>query len=169
METVDWIILGVIAVSSLISIKRGFVREALSLVNFVVAIVVAWMFGGQVSMLLVDYIALPSIRLAAAVVMLFVATLFIGALLTRLVSQGVKMSGLGGTDSFLGMCFGLARGVLAVLVVIGLLYYLTPAAKDGWWQESALIPHVVNTVEWLAPMLWEQGGQLIGNTEGANT
>ena len=162
MGTVDWVILSVIVASALISIMRGFVKEALSLVNLVVAIVVSRMFCQKVSELLVDYVAIPSIRLAFAVVLLFVASLFVGSLITRLVSQGVKISGLGSTDSFLGMCFGLARGVLVVWVVLVALY-LTPMKDDSWWRESALIPHFMSALDWLAPVIREQGGQLINH------
>ena len=161
MGTVDWVILGVIVASALVSIMRGFVKEALSLVNLVVAIMVSRMFCLQVSELLVEYVAIPSIRLAIAVVLLFVVSLFVGSLITRLVSQGVKISGLGSTDSFLGMCFGLARGVLVVWIILVALFYLTPMKDDSWWRESALIPHFMGALDWIAPMIREQGGQLI--------
>ncbi|MCP5854482.1 CvpA family protein, partial [Klebsiella pneumoniae] len=44
---VDWAIIAIIAVSTLISLKRGFVKEALSLLIWIIAGAVAWMFGGS--------------------------------------------------------------------------------------------------------------------------
>ena len=63
---VDWAIIAVIAVSSLISLKRGFVKEALSLLTWIIAGVVAWMFGGALSHHLAEYISTPSAQVIAA-------------------------------------------------------------------------------------------------------
>jgi membrane protein required for colicin V production len=169
MGAIDWAILGVIVISTLISIKRGFVKEALSLTNLVVAVVLSRMFGGQVSSLLVDVIEIPSVRLGVAMAALFFCSLIVGGLITRLMSEVIRVSGLDGTDSFLGMFFGLARGGLIVLVVIAVLHYLVPVEQDTWWRESLLIPHFVSAVEWLGPMLWEQGEQLIDDAMGRVT
>ena len=54
MNWADWAILGILLVSSLISIKRGFVKEALSLVTWLVAFVVAVLFGDRLAVLLTD-------------------------------------------------------------------------------------------------------------------
>jgi len=59
---VDWAIIAVIAISSLISLKRGFVKEALSLLTWIIAGVVAWMFGGALAQHLVEFIETPSAR-----------------------------------------------------------------------------------------------------------
>lgn len=71
---VDWAIVAIIGVSALISIKRGFVKEALSLVVWIVAGVVAWLFGGAVAQHLTNFIDIPSARVIAACALLFVAT-----------------------------------------------------------------------------------------------
>ncbi|MGV2837515.1 CvpA family protein, partial [Pseudomonas shirazensis] len=57
---VDWAIIAVIAVSTLISLTRGFVKEALSLVIWITAGAVAWMFGGSLAQYLESYIQTPS-------------------------------------------------------------------------------------------------------------
>ena len=59
---VDWAILAIIAVSAVISLKRGFVKEALSLLTWIIAGIVAWMFGGALAQHLTDYIETPSMR-----------------------------------------------------------------------------------------------------------
>jgi len=63
---VDWAIIAVIAISSLISLRRGFFKEALSLLTWIVAGVVAWMFGGALSQHLDGFIDTPSMRVIAA-------------------------------------------------------------------------------------------------------
>ena len=77
---VDWAIVAIVAISALISLSRGFVKEALSLLTWIIAGVVAWMFGGALALHLVEFIETPSARVIAACAMLFIATLLVGAL-----------------------------------------------------------------------------------------
>lgn len=144
---VDWAIVAVIALSALISLTRGFVKEALSLLTWVIAGLVAWLFGGALADLLVDYIATPSIRVITACAILFVLTLILGGLINYLIGQLVLVTGLTGTDRFLGMVFGAARGALLVVVAVGLLS-LAPVEGDVWWRESSLIPHFLLVADW---------------------
>ncbi|QJD58104.1 CvpA family protein [Pseudomonas sp. gcc21] len=144
---VDWVIIGTIVVSALISLSRGFVKEALSLLTWVIAGLVAWMFGGAFADLLTGYIETPSLRVIVACGILFVLTLILGGLLNYLIGQLVVATGLSGTDRFLGMVFGAARGVLLVVVAAGLLS-LAPVEADDWWRQSQLIPHFLLVADW---------------------
>ncbi|WP_194787718.1 CvpA family protein [Pseudomonas sp. UFMG81] len=144
---VDWAIIAIIAISSLISLKRGFVKEALSLVIWIVAGALAWMFGGSLSVYLESYIQTPSMRTIAGCAILFVATLLVGAMLNFLIGELIRVTGLSGTDRFLGMAFGAARGALLVVVAVGLLS-LGPVQQDPWWQESRLIPQFLLVADW---------------------
>ena len=100
---VDWAFIAVVVISSLISLRRGFVKEALSLLTWIVAGVIAWMFGGALSHYLADYISTPSFQVIAACAILFVLTLLVGALINFLIGELVRVTGLSGTDRFLGM------------------------------------------------------------------
>jgi len=144
---VDWAIIAIIAISSLISLSRGFVKEALSLLTWIVAGVVAWMFGGALSQHLDAYIQTPSMRVIAACAILFIATLLVGALVNYLVGELIRVTGMSGTDRFLGMVFGGARGALLVVLLVGLLS-LAPVQQDTWWHESTLIPHFLLVADW---------------------
>lgn len=144
---VDWAILGVVIISALISLKRGFVKEALSLVIWIAAGAVAWMFGASLSQYLVNYIETPSLRVMAGCSILFVATLLVGAMVNFLIGELILVTGLSGTDRFLGMAFGAARGGLLVVVAIGLLS-LGPVQQDQWWQQSRLVPQFLMVADW---------------------
>jgi membrane protein required for colicin V production len=137
----DWTILAILAVSCLISLVRGFVREALSLLVWGLASFVAITFHERLDAVFARWISTPSIRSLLAFVVLFVITLIIGSLITRLLHSLVEVSGLGGLDRLLGMVFGAARGLLLVLALVILLPILLPVQKDSWWQQSKLIPH----------------------------
>lgn len=144
---VDWAIIAIIAISTLISLKRGFVKEALSLLIWIIAGAVAWMFGGSLSVYLESYIQTPSMRVIVGCGILFVATLLVGAMLNFLIGELIRVTGLSGTDRFLGMVFGAARGGLLVVVALGLLS-LGPVQQDAWWQESRLIPRFLLVADW---------------------
>lgn len=155
---IDWIIIAIISLSGLISLKRGFVKEALSLATWIVAGILAWMFGGSLSQHLADYIATPSARVMAACALLFVVTLLLGALVNHLLGELIRVTGLSGTDRFLGMVFGAARGALLVVVVVGLLS-LAPVQQDPWWQQSVLVPQFLMVADWSKDLILRLGIQ----------
>lgn len=139
--------MGLVLLSGLISIKRGFVKEALSLVTWVIALIVARMFGGNLAHLLGDLVTTPSARWGIAYVILFASTLVVGALVNHLVAEFVKVTGLTGTDRIFGMVFGVSRGlVILTAIVFGLQFTAVPL--DPWWKDSLIIPHFELLVEW---------------------
>jgi len=141
MNWADWAIIGILVLSALISIKRGFVREALSLATWVAAVIVAVIFSEPLSFLLIDHLDTPSVREMVAFAILFVATLLAGSLLSYLMGALIQVTGLSGTDRLLGMLFGLARGAIIIMVCLIFVPGLLPVEQDAWWQESQLIPH----------------------------
>lgn len=163
---VDALILGVIAISALISLSRGFIKEALSLVTWIVAGVIAWMFGGSLAHHFEPYIDTPSVRIIAACALLFVVTLLIGALVNFLLAQLVRATGLTGTDRLLGMVFGAARGLLLIVILVGLLS-LAPVQHDSWWQQSTLIPHFLLIADWSKNLILGLSGEWISTAQNA--
>src|SRR5690625_5741006 len=87
MNWADWVILGILLVSSLISIKRGFVKEALSLATWLVAFIVAMLFSDRLALLLINLIETPSIREMVAFAVLFASTLVVCAMVNHLRSE----------------------------------------------------------------------------------
>lgn len=155
MIWVDWVILAIIGVSALISLMRGFVREALSLAGWIAAFLLAKFFYEPLSELLVEHIETNSIRLGVSWLAIFVATLVAAGVINYTVGRMVDAAGLSGTDRLLGMFFGAMRGVLIVaLIVLGLKQF-TPVPKDKWWGESSLIPHMEIVATWFYEKLGE--------------
>lgn len=152
MNWVDYSILAIIGVSVLISLWRGFTKEALSLAGWVIAVWVALTFADRLQVLLEPHISVPSLRLMVAFAILFVATLFIAGLVNYLAVQVIKKTGLSGTDRMVGVFFGVARGcvVVAVLVLVG---GMTPMPQDPWWHESQLMHYFQDMAIWLRQFL----------------
>ncbi|MCC5857063.1 MAG: CvpA family protein [Ectothiorhodospiraceae bacterium] len=157
MNWLDYAILAIVALSALISLVRGFVREVLSLLVWVLAFWVGIRFAQPLSEYLVDYIASPTLRLGAAFAGLFIATLLLGAIINYAAGQLVSRTGLTGTDRFIGVLFGVARGVIVVAVLM-LAAGLTALPREPWWQESLLAAQIqpwvcrIGVDEWLAEM-----------------
>lgn len=139
MNWADWTIITIIALSSLIGVSRGLIKEALSLVNWFAAFVVAMTFKVELAALMTELVTTPSLRQLAAFAILFVVTLIAGSLLSGLLAQLVKATGLSGTDRLLGLVFGAIRGAIVVLALVIILPKLIPVTQDGWWQQAQLI------------------------------
>ena len=148
MGIADTIILGIIGVSVLISIMRGFVKEAMSLVIWILAIWVAVSYYSPLDAKLINSIESPSVRVVTAFAILFVGTLVVGAIINRVLSVVVKQSGLSGTDRMLGIFFGTARGLLIIGVLV-LLAKETELPRENWWKESNFLGHFQELAGWL--------------------
>lgn len=148
MNSIDYIILGILLVSTVISFWRGFVREILSLLAWVAAMWIAVSFTPQVSILIENQVTNDSIRLIVAFLGLFITTLFVATLTNTLLSQLVKKTGLSGTDRMVGLIFGLARGGVIISVIV-LVVGITNIPQEAWWQESVLLGHFENLAIWL--------------------
>lgn len=133
--------------STLISLVRGFVKEAISLIVWVSAFFVASSFYQELATYLTNINDLM-LRNAAAIAILFITTLIVGALVNYLISQLVTKTGLSGTDRVLGLAFGALRGVLVVSAILFFMDAFTPAPNTSWWQDAVLIPEFKVIIEW---------------------
>ncbi len=148
MIWIDYTIIGLIVISSIIGLLRGFIREAFSLIIWVIALWVGLTFSREFSAFLETVISYPSARIAASFAILFFATLILGAMISYLLGELVKKTGLTGSDRFAGMIFGIARGLVVVAIIV-MLAGLTPLPEDSWWKESVLIPPFQSLAIWL--------------------
>ncbi len=169
---IDWVIIALITVSTLISLKRGgFVREALSLVTWVGAFIIARTFHPpQMQSLLESTVETPLVRLIAAFAILFFGTLIVGAIINNMIGHLVRATGLSATDRVLGMGgFGLLRGgVVVVIVAIAFTRY-TPLAEDTWWRTSVMIERLAVVEDWSRRTLGDEFARFLGPEQGAQT
>jgi len=161
---VDYLLIAVFFLSALMGLFRGLVKEALSLVGWVVAIWCAWLFGGAVAEWIPSVADGSIIETWVARILIVVVVLILSGLLNRFIAMVIDQSGLSGTDRMVGMVFGMARGV----VLVGLVVLMLDAVgfdADPWWQESKLIPYAAPLAERLGDMAGD-GIDLIGEQVG---
>ncbi len=141
MIWVDWLIVGIIGLSAVISLVRGFVREALSIVIWIMALWAAFHFTAPFAQLFLGGIELASVRLAVAAIILIICILVLGSMLSWLVGRLLQSTGLSGTDRLLGVVFGALRGLVTVTALVAVVSW-TPLCLDPWWRQSQLVPSI---------------------------
>lgn len=160
MVTLDWIFLAILVISLVVGAWRGLVYEVLSLLNWIAAFVLAQWFAPEVGLWLPIAGASEVVRYGAGFVLVFVAALFAGGLIAFVVRKLVAAIGLRPVDRVLGAAFGLARGVVVVLVV-GVLVGMTPWRTHDWWQESTGAQVATVSLHGLKPVLPQEFGKYL--------
>jgi membrane protein required for colicin V production len=152
MTWLDYAVLGVFAISLILGAWRGLVREVVSILGWVIAFLAANLLAGPLGPAMPEAIPTPELRVAAAYVAVFIASLVLTSLAGLLLSKVVKAVGLGGIDRLLGAAFGAARGVL-ILLAAALLAGLTSAPSQPYWRDSASGPLLAQAAGMLKPLL----------------
>ena len=157
LNWVDWFIIVVLALSTLLSLWRGFAREAISLAGWVAAFLVANIFVDQFASVLANWINNITGRYVAAYALLFVGTLMLAGVLGMLAAQLMKLTGLSILDRVLGTVFGFARGVILILVLAFVLRQLVPPQDLQWLHQSQLMPHLDMLLQWVQTVFQQLG------------
>jgi len=117
----DWFILVVLIASGLISFSRGFTKEFLSLFLWIAAFIAAISLEFLATPKIDEYIGNPEISKILSYIVVFVVFIFVGGMLIKFISKLIKWSGASGFDRFLGVIFGLIRGLVVLFVIFLLL------------------------------------------------
>lgn len=154
LETLNWadgVLIVIFLVSIGFGIKRGLTREVLSLLSWLSAFVISYVFHDNLATLMSSWITTPSVRTTVAMVSLFAMTMIVGAMLNHVLADLLKKTGLTGTDRLLGVFFGAARGV--VIAVALLLFVQSSFSLDPWWKQSYFIPKLIALGHWSQEMI----------------
>ncbi len=157
---VDATLLGVLLLSLLVGVVRGFVFECLSLAGWVVA----WFAAQWVSPQLAPHLPVggpgSGLNLGAAFILAFVAALVVWSLLARLIRMLIHATPLSLPDRLLGAGFGLLRGGVLLLAVASAVL-LTPASQSQGWRVSHGARWLGLTLQLLKPLLPEPAARLL--------
>ena len=155
----DWIIGAVILVSVLVGIMRGFIKESLSLITWILAVWLGTTFCVEAGEFLSQYINIPNpkFRMSAGFALVFIGTLFAGAIIGYAIIKLFVHGPIKGIDRVLGVGFGALRGAA---IVVALLVVARAAGQESsdWWQNSSLVTQFrpfVTYAEELLPDTWQ--------------
>ena len=152
MTIFDYLVLFVLVSSVIISTLRGLVKEILSLLGWVVAFVVANMYGAKLAPMLPDLVPGETARLIAAFVILFLGVRVLMGLLSLAIGALITASGLSLADRGLGGLFGLARGIVIVLAAV-ILCGMTSIPQQEFWRNALLSPMAETGARTVKPFL----------------
>ncbi|MBS1144458.1 MAG: CvpA family protein [Proteobacteria bacterium] len=152
MTVFDYVVLGIVGVSLLFGLWRGVVGEVIALVAWGVGIFAAIEYGAPVGHSVFAGMSDPALRTLAGCVVIFVSILVLMAILNMVVRSMVKALGLSVSDRILGMVFGLLRGVLVCMVLVG-LGGMTSAPTQAWWRNAMLAAPMETVVMAVKPWL----------------
>ncbi len=141
MNELDYAVIALVAISVIVGIVRGAVREILNVAGWILAFLLARAFAPNLAVYFSDWMAEPAYRVILAWLAIFMLILVISGLLASLISELMRKLGLGGLNRTFGAVIGLLRGALVILV-------LTLAAGMTTFPQSAMWKNAVVT-SWL--------------------
>ncbi len=121
LNPADWFILVVLIASGVISFARGFTKEFLSLFLWVAAFIAAISLEFLATPRINEFIGNEEISKIISYIFVFVVFIFVGGIVIKFISKLIKWSGASGFDRFLGVMFGLIRGLIVLFVIFLLL------------------------------------------------
>ena len=140
MTPVDYILIAIVTISMLFGAMRGFLRESVALLGWLVGLWLAWRYAAELEPYLGGSLAGTELQVWVARLILLLATVLAAWLVGSLLGYLVQRSGLTlGLDRLLGALFGIVRGA----VIVGFAVMLADAARmreEAWWNSSKLIP-----------------------------
>lgn len=152
LSLLDYVVLGVLVISLLIGIFRGFIREILSLVSWGVAVWTGFHFSPQFAQYFSPMITSPQLQQIAAGIALFILVLLLMSFLAYLLNKVFSAGKISGPDRTLGALFGLARAVV-IIAVVGFLIQSMGMTTEPWWQSSRSATYITQAADILGRLL----------------
>lgn len=168
MQWVDLAMLGVLLLSVIVGLVRGFVFEVLSLAGWLVAYLVARWFAADVAVHIPVGKPGSATNHAVSFALLFIAALILWAIASRLLRFLIHATPLSLPDRALGAGFGLLRG-LVLLMAAATVITFTPLAKAPAWQASRGAQWLHAALDGLRPLLPSQLSNHLPNHVPAST
>jgi membrane protein required for colicin V production len=163
MNWFDFVIIGALALSGLLAMARGFVKELLSLAGWIIAAVVTFIALPHARGPARDLVKSQTIADIGSGILIFLVVLVICGLITHALTRRLPSGTFGFVDGLLGLVFGLARGALLVALAY-LLANLGFKADNlpSWVIEAKTKPYLddgANVLRSLSPEEWFEKGR----------
>jgi len=155
-QVLDIILLGIMLISGLLALMRGFTREVLSLVSWGLAAVAAWFaFQNKPGFdLVMPYVNNDKIAQAIIAAVAFLIVLIVVSVISVKISDTVIESSVGAFDRTLGFIYGVARGL--VLVAIAYMFYSwanPPEKYEDWIRNAQTLPLIQSVSNMLISLM----------------
>ena len=143
----DIVVLGLTIMSAVMSVGRGLIREAFSVISFVIGGLAAWLclkfFEPPLKQIIspAEESVVPSaILVVAGFLVAYLLAAFLGGRLSKLIHSSPE---IGALDRIAGAGFGLARGILAAILFVLLMHQVLPAGGEpDWVAKSYTYPYL---------------------------
>ncbi|MCA0401463.1 MAG: CvpA family protein [Proteobacteria bacterium] len=162
----DLVVIGIVLLSGLLAMVRGFTREVLAIGSWAVAALVAYFGWPKAAPLVMQYVVKqpPMLVNGIALGAVFLATLLVAYIITSKLSDFILDSRVGALDRTLGFLFGAARGFLLAVIGFGLFSLLVNDRQlPDWVNDAKLRPVLVSSFEKLKGMLPDNLDERIGS------
>jgi membrane protein required for colicin V production len=147
MTWVDWTIISVLVASIGLSLWRGFTREALSLLGWILGFVIASRYSPSLAVYFSSLVSSAVISQVLAFLTVMALCLIVAALIARLMKSLLAAVGLSFFDRVLGSVFGFVRGIVILLIASYALTLLMPQSQQAM-QNSVLVPYLDTLLNW---------------------
>ena len=154
--TFSLVLSAVVLISGIWGLFRGLVREIMSILTWVVAGAVSFLWAPIIANYLLIYIDYPLFNWLLSFVIILFLGLMLGSLITKLLRRIISASILGPTDKLLGLCFGSLRGIFLVFIILLTLsmtaFYESSSYRESFWTRY-LSPWISSSRLWLSDRL----------------
>lgn len=157
----DAILFAIMLVSALLAMVRGFSREILSVVSWLVAAAAAFFFYKPLTPYAAEYIASDTVAMVAAAAAIFLVVLIIVSFITLRIADFIIDSRIGALDRTLGFIFGAVRGLLLVVVAMLFFNWLAPENQPDWIAGARSKPFLDNLGQQLVAALPDNPEEVI--------
>ena len=141
VTSVDVIIVVLVVLSAIFGFSRGLIKELISLLSWIGAFILAIFVSPKLANWLDPLWAGETMRLIFSFATIFVGVLIVSSFIQFVIGRFLNLVGLGGLDRFLGLVFGLARGLVISTILLVLLRELLPA--NTWSLNSKISHHLL--------------------------
>jgi membrane protein required for colicin V production len=155
MNWFDYLLIVLVTFSVIAGLMRGLLREAISLITWVVAVWMAFHFSERVEPYLGGLLTNDALRPWAARLLVFLVVLLIGTTLGVVIGHFLRVSMFSGMDRFCGAIFGVLRGFVVVAAFVILCHGLR-LQTESWWHGSVLVPYAEHAANVLRGLVGER-------------
>jgi membrane protein required for colicin V production len=142
-------------ISFLIGYSRGFIKETLSIINWLLAAWLSFVFYHNLKVFIINHVSSPIIADAISFGVLFLLSIISLTIISNFISKNIKKSVLGPLDRVLGMIFGLIRAGLLIIIIIisGNQTIWINNTTPPWIYKSSSYPIIISTTNNLKKIL----------------